>query len=103
LRFQINGGGYLIGQVLVPNSTIIDLTKPDAELTEFERLAKGHPIPIDSTALDADAAISILRSCPDHHRHRLRRQLSPVEQQTFEKLLALPETTLRRLWPQGAG
>jgi hypothetical protein len=100
VRYQVNEG-FVLGQVLVPAGTVINLTKADAELTEFERLAKGRPIPIDATALDADAAVAILRSCPDHHRHRLRRDLSPFDQETFQRLLGMSEEALQERWPRG--
>jgi hypothetical protein len=97
MRFQINQG-WAIGQTLIPASTIIDIAdKPDHELTEFERLAKGRIPPLDATALDYDSALVLWRSCPDHHRHRLRRCLSEFDTAMFEKLLG-NEAVLARYW-----
>jgi hypothetical protein len=98
MRYQINQG-WPIGQFLIPPSTTIDIAdKPDHELSEFERLAKGRIPPIDVCALDADAAIALWRAYP-FHRERLRRQLDPVNQATFERLLGMDEGTLQRHWP----
>ena len=99
MRFQINGGGFLVGQVHIPASTVIDLTKADADLTEFEKLARGKVPPLDSTALDADCALVLWRAYP-WLRHRLRRDLSPFDEETFQKLLGMDDATLERHWPQ---
>jgi hypothetical protein len=101
MRYQINGGGWAIGQTLIPQSTIIDIAdKPDHELTEFERLAKGRIPPIDVCALDADAAVALWRAYP-WHRDRLRRQLDPFNEATFERLVGMDEAALQRHWPRG--
>jgi hypothetical protein len=98
VRFQVNQG-WAIGQTLIPASTIIDIAdKEDCELTPEERLAKGRIPPIDVLSLDADAAIALWRAYP-FHRERLRRQLDPVNQATFERLLGMDEGTLQRHWP----
>jgi hypothetical protein len=44
-----------------------------------------------------------LADLPEATRERLRRHFSAFDDQTFERLLALDEPALRRLWPQGAG
>jgi hypothetical protein len=101
MRFQVNEG-WPIGQFLIPASTIIDIgDKPDHELTEFERLARGRPIPLSATALDYDSALVLWRAFPEQ-RHRLRRDLSPFDQEIFEKLLAMNEQALKP-WPRGTG
>jgi hypothetical protein len=101
VRFQVNQG-WAIGQFLIPPATIIDIAdKPDAELSEFERLAKGRPIPIDCTALDYDSALTLWRAYPEH-RHRLRRNLDDFNEETFQRLLAMNEEALKH-WRRGAG
>jgi len=102
VKFQINGGGYLVGQVLIPASTVINLTKPDAELTEFERLARGRPIPLDVTALDYDCALLLWRAHPSR-RHLLRRHLSEFDEAMFQRLLLAADEATLRYWPQGVG
>jgi hypothetical protein len=53
MKYQISGGGWPIGQWLVPAGTIIDLDgKADHQLTEWERLAQGRVPPRDAIALD---------------------------------------------------
>ena len=102
VKFQVNQG-WAIGQFLIPPSTIIDIgDKRDDELTEWERLAKGHCPPIDAAALDADCALLMWRGYP-WHRERLCRRLDPFNEQTFGRLLAMDETTVQRYWPQGKG
>jgi hypothetical protein len=101
MRFQVNQG-WAIGQTLIPPSTIIDIAdKPDHELMEFERLARGRIPPLDSTALDYDCALLLWRIYPDH-RHRLRRCLSEFDEETFQKMLGMNEEALKP-WPRGAG
>jgi hypothetical protein len=103
MRYQLSGGGWPVGQVLIPNSTIIDLgDKAEHQLTEFEKLARGRIPPLDTLALDADSAIALWRWYP-FHRDRLRRHLDPFEEATFQRLLGMSEATLQRHWPQGAG
>jgi hypothetical protein len=100
MKFQVNTG-WPIGQFLIPPATIIDIAdKPDAELSEFERLAKGRPIPIDCTALDFDSALTLWRAYPEH-RHRLRRHLDDFNEETFQRLLGTDEAALQRYWPRG--
>ena len=96
MRFQISQG-WLVGQTLIPASVIIDLTKPDHALTEFDRLAKGRVPPIDIVSLDYDCALTMWCRYPEF-RHRLRRHLSPFDEETFQEL-AVDETKLRRWGP----
>jgi hypothetical protein len=87
MRFQVNQGWLIGGQFLVPASEIIDLVdKQDHELSPCELLAKGLIPPLDSTALDVDAALVLWNKYPDH-RHRLRRDLDPFSEQMFQDLL----------------
>jgi hypothetical protein len=103
MRFQVNGGGRFIDQTLIPPSTVIDLAdKQDHEMTPSELLAKGRPIPLDVTALDADCAISLWKSYPDH-RHRLRRNLDPAQEALFARLRDLDPAALEAAWPTGKG
>jgi hypothetical protein len=101
LKFQINGGGWAIGQILVPTGTVINIVDaPDHELGEYDRLARGRIPPLDSTALDYDCALFLWRLYPGH-RHRLRRCLSDFDEKTFQKMLAMNEEALKH-WPRGA-
>jgi hypothetical protein len=101
MRFQINGGGWAIGQILVPAGTVINIVDaPDHELGEFQRLARGKIPPLDSTALDYDCAVLLWRLYPGQ-RHRLRRSLSEFDATMFEKMLSMNEEALKH-WPRGA-
>jgi hypothetical protein len=102
MRFQI-ANGWPIGQFLIPAGVVINIgDKEDCELTEYEKLAKGRIPPIDICALDADCAVAMWRFYP-FSRDRLRRELSPFETETFERLLGMNEAVLQRHWPQGKG
>jgi hypothetical protein len=102
MKFQVNTG-WPVGQFLIPASTIIDIgDKPEHELSEYERLARGRIPPLDAVALDADAAIAIWRAYP-FHRDRLYRQLDETNEATFARLVALSEGVLARYWQQGKG
>jgi hypothetical protein len=102
VRFQVNQG-WPIGQTLIPAATVIDIgDKPEHELSEFERLARGKIPPLDATALDYDSALTLWRAYPEH-RHRLRRNLDDFNEETFQRLLGTDEATLQRHWPRGAG
>jgi hypothetical protein len=103
MKFQVNGGGWAIGQFLIPASTIIDIAdKPEHELTEYERLARGRIPPIDVCSLDCGAAIALWRAYP-WHRERLHRRLDPVQEAAFQRLLRMDEATLQRHWGAGKG
>jgi hypothetical protein len=56
VRYQISGGGWPIGAVLIPGATIIDLPegKAEHEMTEWERIAKGRLPPRDAISLDEE-------------------------------------------------
>ena len=95
MHFQVNTG-WAIGQFLIPAATIINIAdKPDAELSEFERLAKGRIPPLDACALDADAAILLWRAYP-WHRDRLYRRLDSHQEATFQQLVGMGEAALQR-------
>jgi len=73
MRFQLDTTGWSIGAVLIPAGTEINLDKPDAQLTEFEKLAKSHlPPPMNALALD-DASEALMRRAYPWHGHLIRR------------------------------
>lgn len=68
MRYQIGGGGWPIGAVLIPAGTIISLdNKAEHQLTEWERLARGRIPPMDAIALDQEAWEAMAQSY-EHHR-----------------------------------
>jgi hypothetical protein len=97
MKFQV-GEGWLVGQVLIPGSTILDYgDKQDHELSPPETIAKGKIPPVDSLALDADSALALWRAYP-HCRERLRRNLDEINTEIFRRLLEMDNATLERFW-----
>jgi hypothetical protein len=62
MKFQIGPQGWPIGGMLIPASTVIDLTKPEGELSDWEKLARGHPLPMDAGPLDDEAYAELVRA-----------------------------------------
>jgi hypothetical protein len=54
MKYQIMGGGWPIGSWLIPAGTIIDTSKPEAEMSREERWAGGRLPPRDAIALDEE-------------------------------------------------
>ena len=44
-----------------------------------------------------------LANLPEAERERLRRHFAAFDEQTFQRLLAMDEASLQRLWPQEKG
>ena len=84
MRYQL-ANAFVIGQFAIPAATFINLDKPENELTQWEKFAKGHVPPLDAIALDWDCADVMHRAYPGH-RHRLKRQLEPFHEEMFGKL-----------------
>jgi hypothetical protein len=51
MKYQINQGGFPVGQYLIPAMTVIDSASND----DWSKLARGHTIPINATPLDDEA------------------------------------------------
>lgn len=103
MRYQVGPRGWPVtGQHLIPPSTVLNLDKPEQELTPEERLALGKTLPIDATALDSDASISLWRTYI-WHRERLFFKLDKLNAETFERLKGIDRETMERLWSPRKG
>ena len=61
-----------IGQFCIDAGVTIDLGKPEAQLSDWEKLARGRIPPIDALALDEECA-QHMRRCYPGFLHRLRK------------------------------
>jgi hypothetical protein len=78
MRYQLVDHGWPIGQWLIPAGTIIDLSKPDTQLTDFEKLAKGRVPPLNALALDPEC-VELMRTAYHSHHHLLRSDVTQWE------------------------
>jgi hypothetical protein len=53
-RYQLTTG-FVVGAVLIPAGTTVDLNKPPQFFNEWEKLANGRDIPADAILLDSGA------------------------------------------------
>jgi len=65
MKWQIGGGGWPVGPILIPAGTIV-------EPPSWNGMTLPMPMPIDATPLDDDAALEMLKWYEPGHWHRLR-------------------------------
>ena len=66
MKWQIGGGGWPVGPILIPAGTIVS-----GEAPTWNGIALPLPMPIDAVALDREAAAMMRRWYPAEHHHRL--------------------------------
>lgn len=54
MRYQLTQG-FVVGQFLIPPGTEINLSKPESEMTDWEKLAQGRVPPAGAIPLDDEA------------------------------------------------
>jgi hypothetical protein len=54
MKFQINGAGWPVGSFLIPSGTVVD-TSQDG----WAAVVAGRAIPLNATALDAEATAAL--------------------------------------------
>jgi hypothetical protein len=87
VRYQLLTAWPVSGQHCIEAGTEIDLNQPESAWTQNERWVAGRTPPINCIlALDWDAAWVMHESYPDF-RHRLRRQLTPLHEEMFQRLV----------------
>jgi hypothetical protein len=67
MKWQIGGGGWPVGPILIPAGSIVEGEPPT-----WNHMILPLPMPIDATPLDDDAALEMLKSYEPEHWHRLR-------------------------------
>ena len=65
MKWQIGGGGWPVGPILIPAGTIV-------EPPSWNGMTLPMPMPIDATPLDDDAALEMLKWYEPEHWHRLQ-------------------------------
>jgi hypothetical protein len=64
MKFQLDQTGWPIGQFVVPAGTTLDLGKPESQMTDWEKLARGRAPPMNALALDDEAEQTMQRAHP---------------------------------------